>query len=65
MRAKVKRGGGGGMSRLLSQLEVIVSPSLGSRGTFDPVHYLPDGTSRIIGRFAWKTPVKPRKYYCD
>ena len=40
--------------------------SFGSRGTLDLVHhYLPDGTSRIIGRFTWKTPVKSRKYYCS
>ena len=39
--------------------------SLGSRGTFDPVHYLRDGTSRIVGRFARKAPVKSRKYSCN
>ena len=61
-RTETKNGDGSERLRSLSQLEVIVSPSLDSRGTLDLVHYLPDGTSRIIGRFTWKTPVKSRKY---
>lgn len=67
-RAKTKKRVGSVRSRLLSQsqLEVIgVSPSLGSRGTLDLLHYLPNGTGRATSRFAWKTPVKSRKYSCD
>jgi len=59
-RMKTKERDGSGRSKLRSQLEVIdiVSLIVGSRGSFNLVCYLPDGTSRIIGRFTWKTPVK-------
>jgi hypothetical protein len=60
-----RRGDGSGRLRLLSKLEVIAPPSFCPRGSIDLIHHLPDGTGRIVGRFAWKTPVIFRKYSCD
>ena len=60
-KARTKSRDGSGRLRLRSQVEAIVSLALGSRGSLNPVLYLPDGAGRIIGRFAWKTSVKSRK----
>lgn len=48
-------------SQSYTQLEVIVSPTVGPRGSFNLVHYLHDGTSQTIGRFTWEKTVKSGK----